>query len=155
MDLLKFRWICEGEFAISARPQGLSDLLWLRQSGIGAVVSVTMSTLSPSEFDECGLAWLHLPVEDFTAPTLKQIQTFADFVDDQRTLGHATLVHCSAGLGRSGTMAACHLVARGLDAQQALDEVRSLRSGAVETEEQERAIHTWAEHLRSRSAEPE
>ncbi len=155
MDLLKFCWIREGEFAISARPQGLGDLLWLRQSGIGAVVSVTMSTLSPSEFDECGLAWLQLPVEDFTAPTLKQIQTFADFVDDQRTLGHATLVHCSAGLGRSGTMAACHLVAGGLDAQQALDEVRALRPGAVETEEQERAIHTWAEHLRSRSAEPE
>lgn len=155
MGPLNLSWIREGELAVSGRPQGLQDLLRLREAGVDAVVSMTPRANSPSDFDECGLAWLHVPLEDFTAPSLEQIRAFVEFVQGQRALGRATLVHCSAGLGRSGTMAACYLVARGLDPGSALEEIRVLRPGSVETNEQEKAVQAWAAHLRTRSAEAE
>ena len=43
------------------------------------------------------------------------------------------LLHCAAGLGRTGTMAAKLLIASGVPAPQALARVRAVRPGAVET----------------------
>ncbi len=54
------------------------------------------------------------------------------------------LVHCSSGYGRSGTMAACYLVAEGRSPEEAIREMRRLRPGAIETDEQEAMVRAWA-----------
>jgi len=57
------------------------------------------------------------------------------------------VVHCRGGLGRSGLVAACCLVARGVEAPRAVEIVRSARPGAIETSGQERFVrafnHCW------------
>ena len=58
------------------------------------------------------------------------------------------VVHCGAGMGRTGTMLACYLVGQGYAAQDALAEVRQRRPGSVETLEQEAVIHEYANHLK-------
>jgi protein-tyrosine phosphatase len=46
------------------------------------------------------------------------------------------VVHCAAGLGRSGTFAACLLLGFGQEPDAAIAAVRAARPGAIETPEQ-------------------
>jgi ADP-ribosyl-[dinitrogen reductase] hydrolase len=52
--------------------------------------------------------------------------------------GEGLVVHCRSGLGRAGTIAARLLVEFGEHPETALEQVRAVRPGAVETREQER-----------------
>jgi atypical dual specificity phosphatase len=63
-------------------------------------------------------------------------------------------VHCAAGLGRTGTVLAAYLVARGEEPRAALARVRDLRPGSVETADQERAVEAYARRLRGAGGEP-
>ncbi|MFX7763978.1 protein-tyrosine phosphatase family protein, partial [Acinetobacter baumannii] len=51
--------------------------------------------------------------------------------------GERLVIHCRAGLGRSGMIAARLLVARGLPVETAIAAVRRARPGAIETSGQE------------------
>ena len=55
-------------------------------------------------------------------------------------LGGKVLVHCKGGLGRAGLVAARILVERGVPPRAAIDAVRTVRPGAVETAAQERHV---------------
>ena len=58
--------------------------------------------------------------------------------------GHGVLVHCFAGLGRTGTILACFLVAQGMDAAEAIAHVRTRRPGSVEVYSQEFLVYQYA-----------
>ena len=58
----------------------------------------------------------------------------------EKGIGWRHFIHCRAGLGRSGMIAARLLVERGMAPEQAIIEVRAARPGAIETEAQERWI---------------
>ena len=73
---------------------------------------------------------------------------FADLVRAAADAGTPVGVHCTAGLGRSGTMGAAYLVANGASAEEAIAIIRSLRPGSVETDTQEEAIRRFEESLR-------
>ena len=67
--------------------------------------------------------------------------------------GMAVAIHCAAGLGRTGTVLAAYFVAKGLSAREAVERVRQLRPGSVETVEQERAIERYAARAGRRASE--
>ena len=54
-------------------------------------------------------------------------------------------VHCTAGKGRTGTVLAAYFVNAGLSAREAIQKVRTLRPGSIETPGQEEAIAEFAE----------
>jgi protein-tyrosine phosphatase len=60
--------------------------------------------------------------------------------------GSRILVHCGAGIGRTGTFAACVLMALGLDREEALTNVRRA-GGRPETPEQRELVEWVAERL--------
>jgi atypical dual specificity phosphatase len=59
-------------------------------------------------------------------------------------------VHCRAGKGRTGTVLAAYFVSKGMSAAEALQRVRELRPGSIETPEQEHAIADLARRLNKR-----
>jgi len=92
-----------------------------------------------------GLESLWFPIADLSAPA--NVEATSVLVD--RILGHLSrgdtvVVHCRAGLGRSGTVAACCLVARGRRADTAIRLVRAARPGAVEADAQARFVARFA-----------
>lgn len=143
-----FSWIEEGQLAAMARPGRQrpldEDLAFLQSAGVSILVSLTEESVSKEALARYGIVGLHLPVEDFTPPTLEQMDRFLKQVEEARVEGRAVGIHCTAGKGRTGTMLAAYLVTRGLSATEAVAEIRRLRPGSVETPEQEDRVAEFA-----------
>jgi atypical dual specificity phosphatase len=146
-----FYWLIDGALAGCGRP-GQSggtaslraDLLWLRERGIGALLSLTETPLAPAAVAEIGFEALHLPVDDLHPPTPDQLREALAFIDRSRAAAVAVAVHCKVGQGRTGTVLAAFLIRGGLDPATALRQVRGVCPGAVGSERQERALATFA-----------
>lgn len=93
------------------------------------------------------MLWRHLPIPDVTAPgpTFETLWNHAG-PDIRHLLRHGfdVVVHCKGGLGRAGTIAARLLVELGWSPHDAVRSVRTVRPGAIETEDQLRHIHSLA-----------
>lgn len=145
-----FSWVIENEIAGMARPSGRSDAIWpwLAERSVGLVVSLTTAAPDADLLAHHGIDVLHLPVPDFTPPSAQVIGEFLEKARFYRHEGKAIVVHCGAGIGRTGTLIACYLVAKGLDPEEAIETVRRARPGSIETPEQEQAVRALAERLR-------
>lgn len=114
--------------------------------------SSVLTLIEPHEFDllkvrglpeavrDAGLIWLHAPIPDVSVPGLAFDAAWRTIgprlLTDSRE-GQSVVVHCRGGLGRAGMMAAKLLVMMGVDPRQAIERVRAVRPGAIETREQE------------------
>jgi protein-tyrosine phosphatase len=108
----------------------------------------------PAAVRAAGMDWLHVPVPDFAPPgpaALTAWRTAGPALAARLAAGGRVLVHCRAGLGRSGTLAAMILIEAGSPPAAALAAVRAARPGAVETAAQEAFVLGW----RSAPAGPE
>ena len=148
-----FSWLVPGKIAGSGQIGGwdsesqqvlINDLWELRDLGVGAVVSLTEQPLALSALTTVGMDYLHLPIPDMSPPTLEKIEEFLAFSTVCIEKGKPVLVHCKAGLGRTGTMLACYLVERGHEPATAIYKVRAERPGSIETHEQGMAIFRYA-----------
>ena len=90
---------------------------------------------------ELGITWHHQPIHDFAVPDVafeSCWHTVGTALRAQLQGGGRLLVHCWAGRGRSGTIAARLLVELGEAAPDAaIEMVRAVRPGAIETAVQE------------------
>lgn len=146
-----FSFLLPGILAGSSRPGDYGGTLpehltFLHDQGIRGVISLTEDSLPRAALAEAGLDYLHLPVIDFEPPSHEQLVSGVAFIDDHRERGDAVLVHCRAGIGRTGTMLAAYLVSRGAPPDEAMAQVRALRPGSIETIGQEEAIRLYAVH---------
>jgi atypical dual specificity phosphatase len=139
-----FTWIDKSRLAALACPESAEELAWLRTQGIDVLVSLTEDPLRRDWVNEAGLLVVHEPVEDMEAPRQEQLDRCTSAIARalEQTMGVA--IHCTAGLGRTGVVLACHLVLQGLSAQNAIARVRRLRPGSVETEAQADAVEEFA-----------
>lgn len=138
---LNFSWIVEGRVGGMARPWP-NDLPWLKSHGVTAIVSLT-----ESRPDLPGFVVLRMPVVDMTSPTVEQLHAAVGFMREVVAKGGAVVAHCTAGMGRTGTILAAYLVAEGVPVEEALYRVREIRPGSVETPDQEDALAAYAESL--------
>ena len=149
-----FSFVIDGVLAGMERPGTCArlreDFEFLKDQHVGAIVSLTETPLDRVFLEEFGFDYLHLPIPDFSPPSIEQVDRFIDFLKAVEKKSHACVLHCGAGLGRTGTMLACALVARGVSADEAVERVRMVRPFSIETFEQEDCIACYADLLARR-----
>lgn len=127
------------------------DLRALRDWGARLILTL----IEPHEFDllcvsdlgaqveALGMSWAHLPIRDVDVPASPFLtgwpQVRADLLS-RLDAGERVVVHCRGGLGRAGLVAALILIETGMPAEAAIQTVRAVRPGAIETEAQERYV---------------
>jgi len=123
------------------------DLPDLAAAGIRSVVSLLNIPSDESVYTTAGFSFLCLPIMNGGAPTIDQAIRFNRFVDEQRAKARPVAVHCEAGLGRTGTMLAAYLIAKGQSASEAIGNVRRVEKSAIETSGQLQFLHDFQRHL--------
>lgn len=144
----KFSWVDQPHLAAMAMPESADDLAWLRRHGIDVLVSLTEEPVPRQWVNDTGLLAVNVPVPDMEAPADRQLDHLVETIRKANASGMGVAVHCGAGLGRTGTVLAAYFVANGLSPQDAVEKVRDLRPGSVETTEQERAVERFAGRTR-------
>ncbi len=121
-----------------AREWGATHLLTLLEdaeiarAGLGPAVAAS------------GLRWVRAPIPDMQPPGAGFLAAWAMAGPPllaELAAGRRVLVHCAAGLGRTGTFAACLLRSHGMAPEAAIALVRQVRPGTIETAAQQAFIH--------------
>jgi len=141
-----FSWLIENRLAGVSYPRSEDALALLWQLGVKALLSLSEEPVSPDLLTRYGFQMKHLPVADFTAPTLSQVKQSIASIDGFFAQSLPVAVQCGAGLGRTGTVLACYLVSQGSSAKQAIEQVRMQRPGSIETPEQKAVVELYERH---------
>jgi atypical dual specificity phosphatase len=84
------------------------------------------------------------------APTLQQVQEAVAMISFCLDRHLPVVVHCLAGLGRTGTILACYLVSMEMPANNAIIVIREWRPGSIETSEQEAVVYEYERFINIR-----
>lgn len=145
--LVNFSWVRDGHVAGMGLPHPDP---WdaLEAAGIGALLTLTEH---PATAAPCppGFECLHVPLVDFGTPSLEDLERCVTWIDAQVEAGRAVAVHCFAGVGRTGTVLAAWMVSQGMDPDAAIEELRRLRPGSVETRGQADCVRRFAQRKTS------
>ncbi len=146
----------------SALPYSPEEIDWLANKGIKVVISL----VRPEEYDErviervreLGLEHYFFPIENFSAPPIELLAQIVDLINQKVEEGKKVLVHCLAGCGRTGTVLAAYFVSKGMQPDEAIEHLRSLRPCSIETQQQYDAVWFYYTYFsfrgRTRSLSP-
>lgn len=144
-----FSWVIEDKLAGSGLPVTENEFKWVVDKGIKSIVTVREVPLPSEWFDGGDIDYLHLRVEDFGAPAVEEMDEVVNFIDKTISSGRAVLVHCAAGKGRTGAVLAAYILKKqNLTAKHAIEKIRIMRPGSVQSIMQETALYMYEKYLK-------
>ncbi len=147
-----------GRLALAARPRGgewLEDEItsWQR-SGVNTVFSLLTSeeerdldiSREATEARAHGMKFLSYPILDRQVPdSERNLASALEELDRELAEGRNVVLHCRQGIGRTGLVAACLLLTKGIDPESAVRQLSAARGLDVpETPEQLEWINRYA-----------
>ena len=144
----KFSWLIESKLAGSSIPTSIDEVQWMIDQGVKSIVTVREEPLDDDWVKD--VSYLHVYSNDMNVPEFDDLTYAVDFIHRRITNNEPVMVHCLAGMGRTGTLLACYLVKyQKMLADDAIQKVREERPGSIQSYPQEEMIFQFAKSLQS------
>jgi len=144
-----FLWLKRGQLAGTPVPgvyfEMEYDLKALQRCGVTTLLSLTESALDDARLAPFGIKSIWEPVPDMHAPSIEQGIRICQKINQLLAKNEVIAVHCRAGLGRTGTVLAAHLIWEGHGALDALETVRRIEPRWVQSQIQVDFLEAFAQ----------
>ena len=142
-----FSWLLENKLAGSALPTSIDEVQWAIDQGVKSIITVREEPLDDTWVKNVN--YLHVLSNDMGVPEFNDLVYAVDFIHRRVTNNEPVLVHCLAGLGRTGTLLACYLVKyQKMPTDDAIQKVREERPGSIQSYPQEEIIFRFEKFLK-------
>ena len=142
----KFSWLIENKLAGSGIPTSIDEVQWMIKQGVKSIVTIREEPLDESWTKDVN--YLHILSNDMSVPEFDDLIYAVDFIHRRITNNEPVLVHCLAGMGRTGVILACYLVKyQKMSASEATEKVREERPGSIQSYPQEEIIFQFEKSL--------
>jgi len=100
-----------------------------------------------SRYKKEGFKVVFYPIQDYSVPY--DIESFYKLIEYMNGIvkRENILIHCNAGLGRTGLVASALLIFNSVEYKRAINYIRKIRSGSVETKEQVLFLKEFEEYI--------
>ncbi len=143
-------WLWPGRVLAGEYPAG--HIAEIEAAGITHFIDLTVTPETPRGYTPLTAQHLAHGITDFGIPTAQGMRRTLDAIAAALDGGGAVYLHCRAGIGRTGTVAACWLVEQGFAPEEALAllqrKFRAMAKSAFvgrtpETEAQRAFVLSW------------
>jgi atypical dual specificity phosphatase len=145
---LDFDWIVDKRVAGCEGARTESDLEYLKNKGVGALVRLAPEIpMTRTLVEAHGIEDCYEPIRNRAAASQEKIDRVLKFIHCALDQGKRVAVSCNAGHGRTGTILACYLVSRDYTVEQAKEQLLRCRPGceeALRNSDQMNAINEFA-----------
>ena len=143
----KFSWLIENKLAGSGIPTSINEVQWVIEQGVKSIVTVREEPLDDDWVKDVN--YLHVHSNDMGVPEFDDLVNAVDFIHTRITNNEPVMVHCLAGMGRTGTILACYLIKyQKMSANEATEKVRRERPGSIQSYPQEEIIFRFEKFLK-------
>jgi protein-tyrosine phosphatase len=150
-------WLC-GRNDVGPDPE--AALAWADASTIVCLNHIDELAMRFPEYVEwlrtnMGGRAIWYPIQNFRAPSARSVMPVVEMITDRLERGEGVVMHCAAGQGRAGTLAACVLMALGASTADAVRTVATHRVFAGPGSPSQWAlVEGVAAHLAAANADP-
>ena len=142
-----FSWLIENKLAGSAIPTSIDEVQWAIEQGVKSIVTIREDPLDDDWVKDVN--YLHVSSNDMGVPEFADLTFAVDFIHRRITNSEPVMVHCLAGMGRTGTLLACYLIKyQKMSANEATEKVRRERPGSIQSYPQEEIIFRFEKFLK-------
>lgn len=143
-----FLWLKRGKLAGTPVPGVYFDINYdlkaLQRVGITTLITLTETQLDNAKLEPFGIKSIWEPIPDMEAPSIEQGVRICKLIESLLAQGEVVAVHCRAGLGRTGTVLAAHLIWEGEGSLSALEYVRRIEPRWVQSEAQVKFLDAFS-----------
>ena len=141
-----FSWLIPEKLAGSAIPTSFEEIKWVIDEGIKSILTIREEPLDNDWIKN--INYLHIHSNDMGVPEFDDITKAVDFIHHHITNNEPVMVHCLAGLGRTGTILACYLIKyQKLSADDSIQKTRESRPGSIQSFSQEEIISQFEKFI--------
>jgi len=121
-------WVTE-QLAVGHAPMSYDELKSIRQQGIDGIVNLCGEYFDLHQIEkDFGFEVYYLPVQDNQAPSPQETEKALQWLDEAVYLGKKILIHCTLGIGRTGTFMTSYLLRRGFSLKLARKKLAKTRA---------------------------